>query len=1105
MVEESVYKVPLDEVEEFLKGHDDEKYITNIEFDRKTDTIYKIINHPENGKKIVKDGYIPFCWMKSPSRDFVFYDNDRDKLLKGMKKYKINIKKLINGEKDLEKFPGVGYHHRIANGFNYLISTNGTSKDLQDFLKEGGQKMWVWNDNLKKNTGNPGIISLSPVEQYLIQTNKRIFKGIDDYDLLHKAIFDLETTGLNPKTSRIFLIGLKDNRGFEKVMQVSDDKSEIKAIKDFFQAIYDLKPDIVGGYNSENFDWYFIFERCNQLGIDITEIAKTLRQGEKIYRQEKTLKLGNETEHYEQTNMWGMSIIDIIHSARRAQAIDSNMKKTNLKYVCKYNKVAKDNRVYVKGDKIFDIWNKNDTYFFNDTNGEYVKTKPRFIIKDWYTKELVEQTTKDVIFLFGDNDERTGRGGQAKVMRDYQNDRAIGIRTKKAPNNDESSFYTDDEYEENIKKIGEDLMKVYRKVMEGKTIVIPSDGIGTGLSDLPNRAPKTFQYLRKKLKNLIAFAKQYDETDGQYIIFRYLMDDLWETIEVDNIYNQTSFLLGKYVPTTYQRVSTMGTAGLWKLVMLAWSYQNNYTVPIPEPKRDFVGGLSRLLEIGYNEDLTKLDFSSLYPAIALVHDIFPDIDFSGVLKSLLKFFHSERFKAKDLASKYKKEGNNKLASFYKRKQLPLKIFINSMYGAFTAPHAFPWAEYDKGEQITCTGRQYLRLMVAYYMSKGFKPVVLDTDGCNFVKPDNIDEFRYVGKGLHERTEEGKEYTGFDAVIAEFNDLYMIREMGLDIDGEWVSTINVARKNYALLNYDGTVDLTGNTIKSKALPEYLEDFINQGVVLLLKNDGVGFVNLYNKTIEKIYRGEMPLLKVASKSKVKETVEEYLNRGTNKNGNPLPKKAHMELVIQHGLHVDTGDIIYYVNDGVSASHGDVTVKYVRDENDRLIKFAVDDKGNFIKDENGEYIVDKKGEKMEDGIYSYLLPEKDIEENPDKLGSYNVPRLIKAFNKRVEVFLICFKPDIRHNIIRELEANPEWKKDKTQPKFILSEQMLFTKKELELDSGNPEDEGDQDSIQELMTPDPREVEFWKKLDYDPRIWFKRPFRFDIPGFTKAYLQDS
>ena len=56
--------------------------------------------------------------------------------------------------------------------------------------------------------------------------------------------------------------------------------------------------------------------------------------------------------------MFGYSNIDTIHAVRRAQAIDSSMKSSKLKYVCQYNKIAKQNRVYVKGELIGKIWVK---------------------------------------------------------------------------------------------------------------------------------------------------------------------------------------------------------------------------------------------------------------------------------------------------------------------------------------------------------------------------------------------------------------------------------------------------------------------------------------------------------------------------------------------------------------------------------------------------------------------------------------------------------------------------------------------------------------------------------------------------------------------------
>ena len=54
-------------------------------------------------------------------------------------------------------------------------------------------------------------------------------------------------------------------------------------------------------------------------------------------------------------------------------------------------------------------------------------------------------------------------------------------------------------------------------------------------------------------------------------------------------------------------------------------------------------------------------------------------------------------------------------------------------------------------------------------------VASNTDGFNFALPDNFrytDENPYIGKGLSREVVEGKKYTGFEADLAEFNDMFM---------------------------------------------------------------------------------------------------------------------------------------------------------------------------------------------------------------------------------------------------------------------------------------------------------------------------------------------
>jgi hypothetical protein len=105
-----------------------------------------------------------------------------------------------------------------------------------------------------------------------------------------------------------------------------------------------------------------------------------------------------------------------------------------------------------------------------------------------YSVNLVD-SMPDCVFIFGDNLIAAGCGGQAQI-RYCKN--SHGIPTKKLPSNSSESFFTDDEFELNKKAIDSALESI---PSEYKTIVFPEDGLGTGLADLPNKAPRTYAYL----------------------------------------------------------------------------------------------------------------------------------------------------------------------------------------------------------------------------------------------------------------------------------------------------------------------------------------------------------------------------------------------------------------------------------------------------------------------------------------------------------------------------------------------------------------------------------------------------------------------------------
>ena len=911
--------VPQEEIERFLHGEDEEKYIVALEYDYRSDKIYKIIQDPLKGKLLRMDTFTPFAWV-GDLRDKNFYKGNKEFQKKAMSENGIIIEKLEDRGDE-----------RLKNGLTFLVKTTKSYSNLVNFFKGGGLDPWG-RDN------SDAITILSPVEQYLIQKSKRLFKGFDEYDEIHRFVFDIETTGLDPKTSKMFLIGMRDNRGFLKLLSAQNEDEERQMIIEFFNTIDELKPSLIGGYNSAFFDFPFILKRAEILNLNIKKISKTLKPDQPLKQKDGILKLANEMEPYVQTQMWGYNIVDIAHAVRRAQAINSDIKSWSLKYITKFIEAEKPSRVYVEGDKIGKIYFDNEDFYLNPESGGFKK--------------------------FGSK----------------------------------------------------------------------------GTENIMDRFPGKFL-----------------EVKGSNIIERYLDDDLYETMVVDEQFNQANFLLSKLVPTTYERLSTMGTATLWKMIMCAWSYKNNLALPKKKEKRKFTGGLSRLVQVGYSRKVLKLDYSSLYPSIQLVHDVFPACDVTGAMKSMLKYFRDTRIRYKNLASEFKIT-DPKLAVSYDRKQLPIKIFINAFFGSLSAPHVFPWGDIDMGEQITCTGRQYLRQMIMYFMSRGYVPLVLDTDGVNFETPQDREDYTYVGKGLNGLVKEGELYVGAEADVAEYNDLFMRNEMGLDIDGVWPATINVARKNYALLTDKGKVKLTGNSIKSKKLQTYVAEFLDKGLRMLLDGKGGEFLDFYYEYVNKIFNKEIPLAKMANKARVKQSIDDYKVHviKTTKSGSLMSRQAHMELLINAGKKPGLGDTIYYVNNGEKKSHGDVQKKTTK-----MTKKQIED---YTKIHGG--VPPEMLSKSEVILNCYLIDEKEIENNPDLLGDYNVSRALAAFNKRIEPLLVVYSPDIRKDILIE---NP-------------IDQPIFTKSQTELGRGYPMKEKDQDNIDELLTISDMELLFWKSVGIDP-----------------------
>ena len=176
----TVDKATQEEIQEFLQGNDPEEYIVALEYGWRNGKIYKIKEYPDKGKVIESDTFIPFCWVGDLSKKN-FYNGDKHAQKQAITKHGILIEKLETGNNE-----------RLENGLTYLIKTTKTYRDLVTFFRQGGLNPW-------ETENRDSILILTPIEQYLIQKKKRLFKGFEEYNSVHRFVFDLETTSLKPR------------------------------------------------------------------------------------------------------------------------------------------------------------------------------------------------------------------------------------------------------------------------------------------------------------------------------------------------------------------------------------------------------------------------------------------------------------------------------------------------------------------------------------------------------------------------------------------------------------------------------------------------------------------------------------------------------------------------------------------------------------------------------------------------------------------------------------------------------------------------------------------------------------------------------------------
>lgn len=249
--------------------------------------------------------------------------------------------------------------------YRYLLSTR-DGRFLERALLQGATKR-LGRQVRSLNELSDTYYQVGPVEQYLMQSGRVYFLGLAFEDL-HRLQFDLETTSLDPHRGRIFLIAIRDNRGFTTILEAPDPADEAGMILKLCQIVRERDPDAIENHNLFSFDLQFLERRAEVLGIPL----RLGRDGgpERLEKREETLAVGPEARRRVRYSVAGRELIDTLDAVRRYDFVVRDLPSHGLKDVARYFGIATPDRVYLEGASIFETYQRDPAqvrrYALND-------------------------------------------------------------------------------------------------------------------------------------------------------------------------------------------------------------------------------------------------------------------------------------------------------------------------------------------------------------------------------------------------------------------------------------------------------------------------------------------------------------------------------------------------------------------------------------------------------------------------------------------------------------------------------------------------------------------------------------------------------------------
>ncbi|HEY8311448.1 MAG TPA: DNA polymerase domain-containing protein [Gemmatimonadaceae bacterium] len=257
---------------------------------------------------------------------------------------------------DTDSASDADIRHCELNGpgeLRHLVSARDSRTLVSSVLRGASRRLGTRVADLR-DLGQRSVLSLPLEEQYLVATGRTYFRDLP-FDSLHRLQFDLETTGLDARRDRIFMISVRYPAGDTEVLEAGsdDDLGEAELIRTLMDRVRRADPDVIENHNLQGFDLPFLDRRARMLGVALSlGRIPGARLSQRAARRGAPSSDPNDRRRVRFIAP-GRELIDTMDAVRRHDFSTRDFPGHGLKAVAKHLGFAAPDREYVRGDQIY--------------------------------------------------------------------------------------------------------------------------------------------------------------------------------------------------------------------------------------------------------------------------------------------------------------------------------------------------------------------------------------------------------------------------------------------------------------------------------------------------------------------------------------------------------------------------------------------------------------------------------------------------------------------------------------------------------------------------------------------------------------------------------